>query len=118
MNEELAGDRMSVKGAQTVRTEALSTGDQAEATVRYERHGKVAVISYDRPARRNAWSVACVQETIAAIQRANTDPEIGAIVLTGEGSTFCAGADLKEERQYDPLTGRRLTPATFTMGRG
>ena len=34
-----------------------------------ERSGRVAVISYNRPARRNAWSVACVQATIAALQR-------------------------------------------------
>lgn len=83
-----------------------------------ERSGRVAVISYNRPARRNAWSVACVQATIAALQRANADPAVGAIVLTGEGTTFCSGADLKDERQYDAETGRRLTPATFTMGSG
>jgi enoyl-CoA hydratase/carnithine racemase len=84
----------------------------------YVRSGRVAVISYDRPARRNAWSVACVQMTIEAIQRANADPAVGAIVLTAEGATFCAGADLKDAPQYDAGTGRRLTPATFTMGRG
>ena len=78
----------------------------------------MAVISYNRPERRNAWSVACVQATIAAIQHANGEPQVGAIVLTGEGSSFCAGADLKEEGQYDPVTGHRLTPATFTMGPG
>lgn len=91
---------------------------QSETCVRYERTGRVAVISYDRPARRNAWSVACVRATIAAFRRANTDPDVGAIVLTGEGPTFCAGADLKDERQYDADTGRRLTPATYTMGSG
>jgi len=88
------------------------------APLRYERSGKVALISYDRPAAHNAWSVACVQATLAALERANADAEVGAIVLTGEGATFCSGADLKEERQFDPDTGRRLTPATFTMGRG
>ncbi|HEY6131212.1 MAG TPA: enoyl-CoA hydratase-related protein [Halioglobus sp.] len=88
-----------------------------DSPVRYERIGGIAVISYARPEKRNAWSVAGVQATIAAIQAANADPAIGAIVLTGEGTTYCAGADLKEERQYDTETGRRLTPATFTMGR-
>lgn len=86
--------------------------------LRCERNGRVAILSYDRPARRNAWSVALVQETIAAIRRANADPGVGAIVLTGEGAVFCAGADLKDPPQYDTGTGRRLTPATFTMGRG
>jgi enoyl-CoA hydratase/carnithine racemase len=90
----------------------------AASPVKYESHGKVAVISYNRVARRNAWSVACVEATVAAILRANADPGINAIVLTAEGSTFCAGADLKDEPRYDPVTGRRLTPATFTMGSG
>jgi 2-(1,2-epoxy-1,2-dihydrophenyl)acetyl-CoA isomerase len=89
----------------------------AQSPVRYERTGRVAVISYNRPDRRNAWSVDCVQETIVAIKRANADEDIGAIVLTGEGNTYCAGADRKEGPQYDPATGRRLTPATFTMGK-
>jgi len=99
-------------------------GDQPAAVpdvispVRCERVGRVALISYNRPQRRNAWNVDCVRETVAAIRRANVDPDVGAIVLTGEGNTFCAGADLKEDPQYDAETGRRLTPATFTMGKG
>jgi 2-(1,2-epoxy-1,2-dihydrophenyl)acetyl-CoA isomerase len=121
MSEELSGARVKLGGATAVDGEAAMQQPAAEALeslVRYERSGAVAVISYARPARRNAWSVACVQATIAAIQRANTDADVGAIVLTGEGSTFCAGADLKAERQFDPETGRLFTPATFTMGRG
>lgn len=93
-----------------------SAAAAAESPVLYEVNGKVALISYNRVARRNAWNVACVEATIAAIQRANADADINAIVLTAEGSTFCAGADLKDEPRYDPATNRRLTPATFTMG--
>ena len=85
--------------------------------VRYEREGPVAVITHDRPERRNAWSVDSVRATVAAILRANADPDVGAIVLTGAGTTYCAGADLKAEPEYEPDSGRRLTPATFTMGR-
>lgn len=90
----------------------------APATIRISQSGRVQLISYDRPARRNAWNVACVRETIAAILQANADPGIGAIVLTGEGTTYCAGADIKEGTEYDPETGHRLTPASFTMGSG
>jgi len=96
----------------------LATVPDPKPSVRCERSGSVAIISYDRPQRRNAWNVGCTRETIAAIQRANADPAIGAIVLTGEGAIYCAGADLKEDPQYDPETGRRLTPGTFTMGQG
>lgn len=88
------------------------------ATILTKRIGAVQLIAYNRPERRNAWSVLCVRETIEAIKQANEDAEIGAIVLTGEGGSYCAGADLKGEAEYDSDTGRRLTPATFTMGQG
>jgi enoyl-CoA hydratase/carnithine racemase len=88
------------------------------SSVRYEQVGSVAVLTHDRHAQRNAWSVDSVRATVAALQRANADPGIGAIVLTAAGNTYCAGADLKAAPQYDPPSGRRLTPATFTMGRG
>jgi 2-(1,2-epoxy-1,2-dihydrophenyl)acetyl-CoA isomerase len=87
-------------------------------TILTERIGRVALIAFNRPDRRNAWDVICVRETIAAIQAVNADDAVGAIVLTGEGSSYCAGVDLKSEPEYDPVTGRPLTPATFTMGSG
>jgi 2-(1,2-epoxy-1,2-dihydrophenyl)acetyl-CoA isomerase len=87
-------------------------------TILCETVGKVAVIAYNRIDRRNAWSVTCVRETIAAIHAANANAEVGAIVLTGEGATYCGGADLKEGKEYDPETGLRLTAASFTMGSG
>jgi 2-(1,2-epoxy-1,2-dihydrophenyl)acetyl-CoA isomerase len=92
--------------------------DDTVNPVRYALRGRVAVITHDRPEQRNAWSVDSVRATVAGIQRANTDDDVGAIVLTGAGNTYCAGADLKAEPQYDPDTGRRLTPAAFTMGPG
>jgi enoyl-CoA hydratase/carnithine racemase len=88
------------------------------APVLYEQIGQVARITYNRPERRNAWGVEAVLATIDAIRRANEDAGIGAIVLTGRGAVFCAGADLKEEARHDPETGRRLSPASFTMGAG
>jgi len=89
-----------------------------DTTVLTQRIGRVALIAYNRPERRNAWNVTCLRETIAAIRAANADDAVGAIVLTGEGSSYCAGADLKSEPEHDPATGRPLTPGTFTMGSG
>ncbi len=101
-------------------TEKRAPADPAalDANVEYRVADAVAVITHDAPARRNAWSVASVRGIIAALQRANADPDVGAIVLTAAGDTYCAGADLKAAAEYDPDSGRRLTPATFTMGRG
>ena len=110
MTEDVTG----VPAAETATPDAIS----GPSAIRTEKVGRVLLIIYNRPKRRNAWNVACVRETIAAIKAANGDSEVGAIVLTGEGTAYCAGADLKGEPEYDADTGRRLTPATFTMGSG
>jgi enoyl-CoA hydratase/carnithine racemase len=62
--------------------------------VRVEREGRVGVVTLDRPERRNAidpeMSVA-MNRTIVALDE---DPDVWAIVVTGAGRVFCAGADL------------------------
>ncbi|MEZ5708318.1 MAG: enoyl-CoA hydratase/isomerase family protein [Blastomonas sp.] len=83
--------------------------------IRYEKRGPVAVITYDRQERRNAWSPPLYRETEAAIECANADDEIGAIVLTHEGSIFCAGTDFKAGPEIDPETGRKLNIAQICM---
>jgi 2-(1,2-epoxy-1,2-dihydrophenyl)acetyl-CoA isomerase len=56
------------------------------------------------------------REIVAAIEAANADPEIGAIVITHEGPVFCAGTDLKAPREpVDPATGRSPNVATEAM---
>lgn len=83
----------------------------------YEEHGAVALISFNRPASRNAWTVATARETIAAIRRANASADIGAIVLTGEGTVYSAGADIKAPPEPRDEKGRRPTPGSLMMGR-
>ncbi len=48
-------------------------------------------------ANRNALGAELLSELLAALDRANRDPAIRVVVLTNEGSTFCAGANLKEQ---------------------
>jgi 3-hydroxyacyl-CoA dehydrogenase len=62
--------------------------------VRYERIDRVAVINIDNPPV-NALSPAVWQGLDEAVQRAAGDPAVDAVVLTGAGSTFIAGADIK-----------------------
>jgi len=67
--------------------------------VRLDRRGAVGVLTLDRADRRNALS----RDTLRALGRLGrelvADPEIRAIVVTGEGDkAFCAGADLKERQ--------------------
>ena len=61
----------------------------------YETHGDVAWITLNQPERRNALSDAMVADILAHLRRAMADTAIRAVVLTGAGSAFCAGADLK-----------------------
>ena len=56
----------------------------------------VQKISLNRPHRLNAIVPELLEDLIAALDAANRDARVGAIVLTGEGRAFCAGDDLKE----------------------
>ena len=59
-----------------------------------ERHGRVGVIKFNRPDRLNALHAKMSAEARDQIEEWNIDPAVGAIVLTGEGRAFCAGADM------------------------
>lgn len=64
--------------------------------VRASTAGRVRILCLDRPQARNALDAAMRQDLILHLKEADADPAIGAIVLTGEGSAFAAGADLRE----------------------
>ena len=83
--------------------------------IRYDVHGAVAVITYDKQERRNAWSPALYRETEYAINAANADDAIGAIVITHKGAIFCAGIDFKAGPEVDPETGKKLNIAQICM---
>jgi enoyl-CoA hydratase/carnithine racemase len=59
------------------------------------REGPVAVLTLTRPERLNAWTPTMAEEQVDAIRAANDDPSVGAIVMTGAGRGFCAGADME-----------------------
>ena len=61
--------------------------------VRLERDGGVALLTLDAPDRRNALTASMSGELIAACDEADADPEVGAVVVRGEGGFFCAGGD-------------------------
>ena len=63
-------------------------------SVRYERTAAVAVITIDRPERRNAIDRATAEALQSAWRDFDADPEARVGVLTGTGGVFCAGADL------------------------
>ncbi len=66
--------------------------DQA---TKFELRGPAAWITLSSPATRNALSTAMVAELAAHLESSQENPAVRAIVITGEGPAFCAGADLK-----------------------
>lgn len=64
-----------------------------------EPRGDVVLLTLNRPDKLNAWTPAMAEELAAAIDAANGDRAIGAIVLTGAGRGFCAGADMGDTFQ-------------------
>jgi 2-(1,2-epoxy-1,2-dihydrophenyl)acetyl-CoA isomerase len=70
---------------------------------------RVAVLTMNRPERRNALSGAMLKALADALATLETDPDVGCVVLTGAGGAFCAGGDVKGMAD-DPVRpgGRRL----------
>ena len=68
-------------------TGAVSTEDAGDG---------VRVVTLNRPHRLNAITPELLEDLIAALQAADRDPAVRALVLTGAGRAFCAGDDLKE----------------------
>jgi len=66
--------------------------------VRYEYRGPAAVVTIDRPDRRNALSRELIAALSDAFRRAADDPAARCVILTGTGPAFCAGMDLEELR--------------------
>ncbi len=65
-------------------------------TVRYERDGHVATITYNRPEVLNAINGALRQDLNAAWERFRDDTEAWVAIVTGAGRAFCVGADLRD----------------------
>jgi enoyl-CoA hydratase len=102
------------------------------AKVSYERKGPAAVLTIERPERRNAVDPETADELLESYRSFEADDEARVLVLTGAGDlAFCAGADLKSmseagvdpavaeqwlaERPDGPLGFTRLTPSKPTI---
>jgi len=68
----------------------------ADSTVLYETRGAVALLTLNRPEALNSFTRQMHRDLWAALDRAEGDKTIRALVLTGAGRGFCAGADLAE----------------------
>lgn len=69
----------------------------AFTTLRYEVDDNVLTLTLNRPDQLNAFNLDMASELVRAIQQADADEEVRAIVVTGAGKAFCAGMDLSRE---------------------
>ncbi len=72
------------------------TQPDQEASVLYEARSAVALLTLNRAAALNSFTRRMHQELWAALDQAEANPSIRAVVITGAGRGFCAGADLSE----------------------
>ncbi len=85
-----------------------------------ERRGGVLVLTLNRPDRLNAWNDALEARYFEHLDAAEDDPDIRAIVVTGAGRGFCAGADMDDlqqagEADLEAALRNRPRPRTFPM---
>ena len=72
----------------------MSTTTPTYDTIQSVTDGEITTITLHRPDKVNAWTPHMAEELAEAIGRANDDGTVGAMVMTGAGRGFCAGADM------------------------
>ncbi len=70
--------------------------------LRTEDHGRVRLLTLDRPQALNAFDNALYRATFAALREAGDDHDVACVVITGAGRAFSAGQDLGEMGEIDP----------------
>jgi enoyl-CoA hydratase len=68
-------------------------------TLTYEKTGRIARITLDRPERGNGITLAMPRELAECVERADLDPDVHVIALSGAGKGFCGGYDLVESAE-------------------
>ena len=88
-------------------------------TLLYDVADAVATVTLNRPDRLNAVNATVIQELVAAFDRADADDAVRAVIVTGAGRAFCAGADLAAGGStFGARQGRSETPAEHRDGGG
>jgi enoyl-CoA hydratase/carnithine racemase len=73
-------------------------------------------LTLNRPEKRNALNLSLCRELVGALERADDDPSVGAVLLTGSGKAFCSGMDLSEVLQADRSDLDDIHERLFTAG--
>ena len=76
-------------------------------TIRYEKNGNIGIATINRPEALNALNSTVISELEQVISEVEKDTELRAFILTGEGRSFVAGADIGEQYPLDVTGGRK-----------
>lgn len=89
---------------------SATDNSNTDSPILTERHDRVGVIILNRPKALNALNSATMTAVVAAAREFDADAGIGAIVITGEGRAFAAGADIREmaEKTYQEVAADGL----------
>src|SRR3954467_15605964 len=92
----------------------------SSSEVRYERREAAAVLTIDRPGRRNAIDAAAAAALRQGLEAFEVDEAAGVLFVAGGGGALCAGADLKAldpdlDDPGGPMGFTRLTPSKPTI---
>ena len=75
-------------------------------TIRYEKDGNIGILTIDRPEALNALNSTVIGELYQVIDEVENDSTLGCLIITGEGRSFVAGADIGEQCPMDLTAGR------------
>ena len=77
-----------------VLTETKEVADMDEDVVLYRKEDGIAVVTFNRPEKLNALNWECYERMASIVEQIKRDDEVGAVIVTGNGRAFCAGADV------------------------
>jgi enoyl-CoA hydratase/carnithine racemase len=86
-----------------------------QTEIKVAREGEVAVVTLNRPEKRNALSLQMMRELGAALAEIARDPQARVVILRGEGPAFCAGHDLRELVERDVEAYRTIFDACIKL---
>ena len=76
-------------------------------TVRFEKQDSIAIVTIDRPEALNALNGDVIAELEQVVTALENDRDVRCLILTGEGRSFVAGADIGEQKPMDVVAGRK-----------
>lgn len=90
--------------------------DEAGVSLQISREGRVRRLTLNRPEKRNALSGELCHALVSAMEDANNDRSVGAILVDAAGKVFCAGMDLEESLRPDAAAKTEIHEKLFTCG--